>query len=85
MFVRHVCLLVVIISDLDLASLKAVSAMLKGLSLQPNVRENDFMEEKTKLFKKSVSATFHLPTFNLFIIYTPAYVCPSCSFVGCDN
>ena len=39
-------------SDLDLASLKAVSILLKGLPLQVDQREGDFTEEKTKLFKK---------------------------------
>ena len=39
-------------SDLDLASLKAVSSLLKGLPLQVDQREGDFTEEKTKLFKK---------------------------------
>ena len=39
-------------SDLDLASLKAVSSLLKGLPLQVDQREGDIAEEKTKLFKK---------------------------------
>ena len=40
--------------DLNLASLKATAGLLKELPLQPEARESDFMEEKTKLFKKLV-------------------------------